>query len=69
MSRFYPLRRWVAGTYKRECDICGEDELRYRMFTNEEKAIVCADCFDEVDNRHSIHRQPVGKLEKPFRRD
>ncbi len=39
--RFYPLNRWISGTYKRECDVCGWDYLRTELQKRHDGAIVC----------------------------
>lgn len=41
MARKYPLRRWESGTYKRECDVCGWDYLRYELRERYDGRIVC----------------------------
>ena len=62
----YPLNRYVPGTYKRECDICGFDKLRNEMRKNWKGLIVCPPCWDPKPEELIIkpHRS-----EKPFKRD
>ena len=75
MSRFYPLRRWVAGTYKRECDICGFDFLRSEMIKLSDDLptkglVVCKECADSQDTRLARRKVKYNKRrERPFRRD
>jgi hypothetical protein len=47
MARKYPLFRWVPGTFKRECDICGFDYLRSELRENYKGLIVCDKDWEE----------------------
>jgi len=37
----YPLRRYVPGTFKRRCDVCGWDYLRTQLKKTWDGLIVC----------------------------
>ena len=68
--KMYPLRRYVPGTYKRECDICGFDGLRSDMIKDQDDFIVCPPCFTDVDNRRRTrHKKHIVVNERPFKRD
>ncbi len=49
--RIYPTNRFVNGTYKRECDICGFDYLRSEMKKQWDNAIVCNYCYTDKDTQ------------------
>ena len=45
--RQYPLNRWVAGTYKKECARCGWDYLRSELQRDPNtNSLVCFRCID-----------------------
>jgi hypothetical protein len=64
--RRYPLNRYVLGTYKRECDVCGFDGLRKDMLERYDGRIVCKKDWEPEprDWKKRTH-----KTERPLRRD
>jgi hypothetical protein len=60
----YPLNRYVPGTYKRECDVCGWDYLRSELKERYDGAIVCSKDFELQHPREKSFRIPK---ERPFR--
>ena len=64
--REYPKNRWVAGTYKRECDICGWDYLRSEMLKTWDNLIVCRKDYEPKHTR-LLNRSRL--KERPFRQD
>ena len=38
----YPTNRYVSGTYKKECDVCGRDFLRSELKKRWDGMIVCS---------------------------
>lgn len=57
--RVWPKNRFVAGTYKRECDRCGFDYLFSELSAEfDTKALVCPDCLDPRDNQLYIKARP-----------
>lgn len=64
MSRVYPLTRYVSGTYKRECDVCGWDYLRSELKKRYDGLIVCTkDWWPEPERL----RKRVKIKERPFK--
>lgn len=61
--RQYPLNRYVPGTYKRECDICGFDFLRSELHERWDGLIVCSEDFEEKDPQldKKAHRERQGR--------
>jgi len=49
--RVWPKNRFVAGTYKRECDVCGFDYLRSDLRKRYDGALVCSADFEEEDTQ------------------
>ena len=47
----YPENRYVPGTYKVECDICGFDFLRTELRRNSRGLLVCQADFEEKHPR------------------
>lgn len=66
MPIVYPKNRYVSGTYKRECDICGFDFLRSEMTKDYKGRIVCK--YD-LDSKHEREAPLPSHPIKPFRRD
>ena len=64
--RIYPTNRFVRGTYKRECQRCGFDFLRFELRKEWTGLIVCPDDWQEEPERNK-RRTP--KNIKPFKRD
>jgi hypothetical protein len=64
--RQYPLNRYVPGTYKRECDVCGWDYLRSELKERYDGAIVCEKDW-EPEPREWRKRNRI--KERPLRRD
>lgn len=63
--RVWPKNRYVPGTYKRECDVCGFDYLRSELMTRWDGAIVCPADWEEKDPQLDKRAHHEG----PFRRD
>jgi len=59
--RIYPKNRFVLGTYKRECDICGRDGLRKDMLKTWNNLVVCKDDF-EVKHPRLERRNPPRRI-------
>jgi hypothetical protein len=66
MPRIYPRNRYVPGTYKRECAICGFDFLRSEMRKQWNGLVVHSKCFD-TKPKHLRKRRHI--RERPFKRD
>lgn len=65
--RIYPTNRYVPGTYKRKCDVCGWDYLRSELRKRWDGAIVCKYDYEEEDQ---YHKHPESKpREKYFKKD
>lgn len=64
--RIYPTNRFVPGTYKRECDVCGFQYLRSELLKRWDGAIVCREDWEEEDTRYKNRSKP---REQPFKRD
>ena len=64
--RIYPENRYVAGTYKRECDVCGFDFLRSELRKRWDGAIVCK---EDYEDKHDRDKPPRVIHERPFKRD
>ena len=45
--RVYPKNRYVKGTYKKECDVCGWDYLRSELRKRYDGLVVCKKCWLE----------------------
>lgn len=39
--RIYPRNRYIGGTFKRECDVCGWDYLRIELELRWDGLLVC----------------------------
>jgi hypothetical protein len=66
MARQYPLKRWVSGTYKRECDICGFDFLRIELRENYKGLLVCDKDWEPEPrdwNRRPLRPERPAKIE------
>lgn len=48
--------KYVAGTHKRECDVCGFDYRRAEMLKRWDGAIVCKEDYEEKHDRDYPHR-------------
>lgn len=64
--KVYPTNRYVPGTYKRSCDVCGFSYLRSEMKKRWDNLIVCDEDF-EPKPEHLRKRRPIRI--KPFKRD
>jgi hypothetical protein len=64
--KIYPTDRYVPGTYKRSCDVCGFDYLRSEMRKRWDGAIVCEQDYEEEDIRY---KNKIIPKEQPFKRD
>lgn len=62
----YPLNRYIPGTYKRECDICGMDFLRKDMMKDHEGRVVDKACYDP---EHPRKKKRSPRRRKPLKRD
>lgn len=63
--RIWPKNRFVSGTYKRECDVCGFDYLRSELMTRWDGAIVCKEDWEEKDPQ----LEKKSRRERFFKRD
>lgn len=61
----YPINRYVPGTYKRECDVCGFDFLRSELLTRWDGLIVCKEDYEEKDPQ----LEKRSHTERPFKKD
>jgi hypothetical protein len=64
--RKYPLKRYVLGTFKRECDVCGFDYLRIQLRERYDGLIVCDKDWEEEPRDW---KKQVTRAERPVKID
>lgn len=66
MQRRYPKNRYQPWTYKRECDVCGQDYLRVELREMWDGKIVCK--YD-YDVKHPRDEPRPSFTQRLFKRD